>query len=236
MDPCAMECATTEPVWLRLVRGDAHDPVRTLPAELADGAVSVGTAASCDWRIEADGVPPVALHLKAIAGSLFVRAAGPAALRVDGHEVGSIWVPVERGARVAIGDALIEVGLAGRSRRAQHALLQRGFDQPLDRASEPPPVAPLAGRCVSPDAVREPARELELPARAENVWAAHESPQSLQWSATIFGADDAALAYADDDRASSAAFIRTGSSTSLLIAGSLLACAYGCWVLLLDFL
>src|SRR5262245_43261480 len=130
METRAMEFAAAESVWLRLVRGEAREPVRVLPADLADGAISLGAADSCDWRIEADDVPPVALYLKAIAGSLFVRAAGPAAVRVDGHGVGSIWLPVERGARIAVGAAVIEVGLAGRSRRAQGALLERAFDQP----------------------------------------------------------------------------------------------------------
>lgn len=254
-----------------------------LPADLADGAVSVGTADSCDWQIAADDVPPVAFSLKTIAGSLFVHAAGTAELRVDGHAVGSMWLPVERGARINVGAALIEVGLAGRSRRAQHAQLQRAFGAPFELDAPAPPAqypfelgAPAQAGSVtgveatpselgsavgggSDDVALQAADDVALQAApavardpALDDWTCTlleeaDEPRALAretlppceqlWSATIFGAEElpARAACAAREADTIAPYVRWGGA-SLWIAGSLLACAYGCWVLLLDHL
>jgi predicted component of type VI protein secretion system len=281
MDLRAMESAVTESVWLRLVRGASREPVRMLPADLADGAISVGTADSCDWQIDAEDVPALAFYLKTIAGSLFVRAAGPAELRVDGHGVGSIWAPVERGARLTIGAAHIEVGLAGRSRRAQHALLERAFDGPSELGGEIVPAGAVPALALpvpnallevptAPFYAREPthaqqpaalydALMAEAALREQEPGAPVYEQQSLSyqesrheqagvqlrsgigvseqlWSATIFGSEELRTAGACvvDGEADPATYMRGWSSTGLLIAGSLVACAYGCWILLLD--
>jgi hypothetical protein len=243
-----------ESVWLRLVRGSSREPVRMLPAG-GDDAVSVGAAARCDWQIEGDDVPPLALFLKAIAGSLFVRAAGSAELRVDGHEVGAMWLLVERGARLSVGGALIEVGLAGRSRSAQHAQLQRAFGAACD-CDAPAPATEAAALEPGWAARREYADEAQQPESAVRGrepaldWTSTlleevDEPRALAretlppceqlWSATIFGAEElpAGAAFAARDADSIEPDVRWGSA-GLWIAGSLLACAYGCWVLLLD--
>jgi hypothetical protein len=251
-----------ESVWLRLVRGASREPVWMLPA-VADAAVSVGAADRCDWQIEADDVPPLAFFLKAIAGSLFVRAAGSAELRVDGHEVGAMWLLVEHGARLSVGGALIEVGLAGRSRGAQQAQLQRAlgaafeFDAPAP-AAEARPLGPGWAACgeyadeASQEESAVPGRELALDWGREPAldWAsaplaAADEPRTLAretlppceqlWSATIFGAEElsAGGAFAAREADSIEPYVRWGS-VGLWIAGSLVACAYGCWVLLLD--
>jgi predicted component of type VI protein secretion system len=257
MDLRAMKFPATESVWLRLVRGGSREPVRMLPADLADGAVSVGASDRCDWQIAAEDVPPVAFSLKAIAGSLFVCAADNAELRVDGHEVGSMWLPVERGARLSVGGALIEVGLAGRSRSAQHAQLQRAFGGrcELDAAApaenaEARPLEPAWAGCgayADEAPQEEPAVRGREPALdwASTLLEEADEPRALAretlppceqlWSATIFGAEElpGGGACAARDADSIEPYVRWGSA-GLWIAGSLLACAYGCWVLLLD--
>jgi predicted component of type VI protein secretion system len=265
MDLRAMKFPVTESVWLRLVRGSSREPVRMLPADLADGVVSVGASDGCDWQIAADEVPPLAFSLKAIAGSLFVCAADSAELRVDGHEVGSMWLPVELGARLSVGGALIEVGLAGRSRSAQHAQLQRAFGGPSELDA---PAANAEARPLEPgnaEATRlepgwlgcggdaneapqeEPAAREREPALdwASTLLEEADGPRALAretlppceqlWSATIFGAEElpAGVACAAQGADSIEPYVRWGSA-GLWIAGSLLACAYGCWVLLLD--
>jgi hypothetical protein len=63
-------------------------------------------------------------------------------------------------------------------------------------------------------------------------------PCEQLWSATIFGAEELppGVAFAGRETLESIApYVRWGSA-GLWIVGSLLACAYGCWVLLLDHL
>jgi hypothetical protein len=152
-----------------------------------------------------------------LAGSLFVRAASGALVRVDGHELGSLWTPIEQGARVSLGEACFEVGLSGRSRAAQRANLPRTFARVPDWFEAPctPSCEGSPGQRSSQDGVAP---------FTTGVWAPEPEPPAL---ATIFGLDTQ-----HGSLARRAAGHRLGASA--LIAGGLLACAYGCWVLLLE--
>jgi predicted component of type VI protein secretion system len=244
LEPGTRDDAPLRSIWLRLVRGASLQPVWMLPDAAEQGGASVGAADACDWRIQASGMPDAAFSLQTLAGCLFVRASGDAEVRVDGHGLGSIWAPVESGARIAVGEALIEVGLSGRSRNAQSTWLQRAFHAAdLGDAWR----QPRCNRVVAPalaeqPEVREPLREDTHPVCPEqgsawseqvSAWSAPVQAEQL-WSATIFGAEELS------DVAPSAAEerddlpVRSWRGTSLWLAGSLVACAYGCWVLLLD--
>lgn len=223
----------------------------------ADGIISVGAAETCDWQIHAADVPPLAFYLRALTGSLFVRACGAGEVRVDGHALGSIWVPVAQGARLRVGEALIEVGLSGRSRAAQHEILCRT----LTPAVEPAEDASGASlpRWQAWEAIRQPASNdmddvsvcavlstSSEPASSEPVSSGPISSAAVDlrtpppadaarefWTATIFGPEEIAL---DDLERDSCANSRLGPwhSSGIWIAGSLVACAYGCWILFLD--
>jgi predicted component of type VI protein secretion system len=260
-------------VWLRLVRGASEEPVWMLRSASADGIISVGAAETCDWQIQADRVPPLAFYLRALAGSLFVRACGAGEVRVDGHALGSIWVPVAQGARLRVGEALIEVGLSGRSRAAQHETLCRTLTPPVELAddafgdcallwqaseairqpasndfddvsvcdvlstsSEPVSSEPVSSEPVSSEPVSSAVVSSEpVPSAVVNLRTPPPADAAREfWTATIFGPEEISLDDFERD-------LRAGSrldpwhSTRLWIAGSLLACAYGCWVLLLDY-
>lgn len=207
------------PRWLRLVRGNASEPDRMLREPSAGSIISVGSDAACDWRIDADDVPPLALWIRALPGGLFVRAAGSCAVTVDGYQLGTLWTPVDQGSCVSVGGAAFEVGLCGRSRAAQSERLQRAF------AHIPDPLrAPLAPH-------RSPSEGGPL-AGADDPWLLEEDAPG-EPTATIFGPDDAA-----SDAAASAPARRliphVWTAASVCIAGALLACAYGIWVLVLD--
>src|SRR5687768_11424209 len=118
------EVPLSPPVWLRMTRGTAEQPVCMVSA---DETLSVGASEACDWQVRGADVPAEALALRTLAGCLFARAADDADVRIDGEQLAAMWVPVEKGARLQIGDVLIEVGLSGRSRAAQSQRLTSTF-------------------------------------------------------------------------------------------------------------
>lgn len=111
-------------VWLRLVRGKCNG-TPALHVSPRDGIVAVGASSECRWQLQGEGMPPVALYVRLLAGTLFVRASSRAQVELDGQRVGAIWSPVAQGTRVSVAGAVIEVGLAGRSRHAQGVALGR---------------------------------------------------------------------------------------------------------------
>jgi hypothetical protein len=204
---------------LRLVSGSAREPDRMLREAGSGATLSVGSDPRCGWQIDGAGVPALALWIRVLPGALFVRAAAGCCVSVDGHDLGTLWTPVAVGSRVILGSAAFEVGLGGRSRMSQSERLQRGFGRIPDAFG-----APLAGHPVS--------GELECPpdATALDPWPPEPEPPELP-TATIFATDDPGAA-ADRARLRRRAILWTAASVAT--ASGLLACAYRCWVLLLD--
>jgi hypothetical protein len=217
--PSVRPAPDTQARWLRLVRGSAREPDRMLREAASGAIISVGSDPTCDWPIDGPGVPELALWIRVLRGSLFVRAAGTCAVSVDGQDLGSLWTPVAVGSRVSLGSAAFEVGLGGRSRTAQSERLQRGFGRIPDAFGAAEAACPASGEVACAPAADwlEPwPPETELP----------EPP-----TATIFDADYAGTA-PDNERLQGRAALWTVASVG--IAGGLFVCAYLCWVLLLD--
>jgi hypothetical protein len=216
----AQSAEPSRPRWLRLVRGTASEPDRMLREPVSGSVIAVGSAASSDWQIDAADVPPLALWIRALPGGLFVRAAGSCPVTVDGDQLGTLWTPVAHGSCVSVGGAAFEIGLCGRSRAAQSERLQRAFagiPDPL-RAPRVPDPSCSAGELVT--------------AAGDDPWLLEEDVPE-QPTVTIFGLDDAGSGA--PARVPALRLVpHLWTATSVLIAGGLLLCAYGCWVLLLD--
>jgi predicted component of type VI protein secretion system len=204
--PCmSVEAQLVASVWLRMIRGSSDQPLFMLSCALGEQVVSVGASEHCDWRILGEHIPELALELRVMANCLFARAIGAADVFVDGEQLAAMWVPIEKGARLQVGSAMIEVGLSGRSRAAQTQALSAslGAQAALDEAAD------------------------SLLAR---------------FSVTGLSSPDSSGALCDStcaatvlDPEASERVSQPWRSTGVLIAGSLMACAYGCWVLLLDY-
>jgi hypothetical protein len=230
------------PCWLRLVRGTALEPVWQVRTSAAsEEGYSVGSDPACDWQVHAPDMPPLACWLRVLAGTLFVRAAGTCEVSVDGHGLGSMWTPVAHGARLDAGGALIEVGLFGRSRAAQTQRLRCAPERIPDVCELPRPVVDGARQAELEAAWHLPKTTAQLRMDAQQAWQAAaleldgQAQQRDGWTATIFGADDSAPAEGRPTL-EVVAGLRRFSVAGIWIAGSLVACAYGCWVLLLDHL
>lgn len=212
--------------WLRLIRGDSATSVWMVPAHASDSSVSVGSASTCDWRLRGE-LPEVALHLRTLAGNLFVRANEGGNVLLDGQRLGAMWVPVFKGARISVGDTVIEVGLSGRTRSAQHRLLTTFFNAHAELREDDDIVHPPLLSVVHAES---PEREL-----ASMLCAQSDAP-ALAFDTQAVAAEPNAAAIFDADEPRPTVLTTLPTGTGVWIAGSLLACAYGCFVILLDYI
>jgi hypothetical protein len=206
VQPCmSAESKLTAAVWLRMIRGWSDQPLFMLGSALGEQAVSVGADPSCSWQVRGEEVPDTALELRVLANRLFARSLGDAEVFVDGEQLAAMWVPIEKGARLQVGSVTLEVGLSGRSRAAQSRSLSASHGA-----------------------------EAALDEAADSLLA--------RFSITGIASSDMTSALCDSKCAATVLdpeVVEQGNtafhSTGVLIAGSLMACAYGCWVLLLDY-
>lgn len=205
--PCTRDATQlAASVWLRLVRGASDQPLYMVSGPRGEEGVSVGSADGCDWRVEGVDVPPHALQLRMLASQLFARAIGEADVLVDGEQLAAMWVPIAKGARIEVGTLAIEVGLSGRSRAAQSQRLLASMGA-----------------------------EAALDEAADSLLARFSVTGLESPDLTSALCDGTCAATVLDPEAQERS-VQPWRSTGLLIAGSLMACAYGCWVLLLDHL
>jgi len=192
-------------VWLRMIRGSSDQPVFMVGGALGEQTVSVGSGTHCLWQVHGEQVPDCALELRVLANQLFARSLGEAEVVVDGELLASMWVPIEQGARLQVGTVMLEVGLSGRSRAAQSRTLSSSLGAEA-----------MLDEAADSLLARFSVTGLESPdmsgALCDSTCAATVlDPEPVQHERTPF------------------------RSAGVLIAGSLMACAYGCWVLLLDY-
>lgn len=201
----AVEAVPSDGVWLRLIRGSSSQSLCLLGDGVAEETLLVGSSSACDWQVSGEGIAPFALELRVMADRLFARAAEHADADVDGEQLAAMWVPVDRGARLHAGALVLEVGLSGRSRAAQSQSL--ACSHGAEAALDESADSLLARFSVT--GISAPTLDS---ARCDDTCAA-----------TVLDPDGGAR-----ER-------RRFRSAGVLIAGSLVACAYGCWVLLLDY-
>lgn len=207
--------------WLRLVRGSSREPDRLLADRTFQTVLSVGSDVSCDWQIVAEDVPALALWMRASPGGLLVRAAPACPVSIDGQLLGSLWTPAASGSRISVGGAAFEVGLSGRSRRAQRERLQRVCERVPDGFGAP--LASCGAGAPAPDAA----------VALGDSWLAEAEPEEPP-IATIFEANDIGGDRAPSLRSRTRRKAKLRLAATIGIAGGLLTCAYCFWVLLLD--
>jgi predicted component of type VI protein secretion system len=76
-------------------------------------AITIGSDPGCDWKIKAASVPPHALSVLLLAGSIYARSGEQGGVLLDGRPLAASWQPVADGARLDIGLARLEITLGG---------------------------------------------------------------------------------------------------------------------------
>ncbi|HEX6244633.1 MAG TPA: FHA domain-containing protein [Polyangiales bacterium] len=100
---------------VRLTGGSSTHATWMLEDGPGGTAITIGSDPSCDWKIKAASVPPHAVSVLLLSGSVYVRCGDHGGVLLDGRPLSTSWQAVADGARLDIGLARLEVTLGGES-------------------------------------------------------------------------------------------------------------------------
>jgi predicted component of type VI protein secretion system len=98
---------------VRLTGGSSTHATWLLEDGPGGTAITVGSDPACDWKIKAASVPPHAVSVLLLQGTVYVRSGDGGGVTLDGRPLEPRWQPVASGARLDIGLARLEISLGG---------------------------------------------------------------------------------------------------------------------------